>query len=147
MRCDPLGYDRATGFLAFMNGYTVFLGPFAGIMVTDVRIIVHVGLVLTHALQYWLVHHGLVDVPSMYRPHGRYRYYGGFVSHKLNDAKVLEISRHIQNWRAALAILISVPPNLPGLINSITPTIKVGGAVHLFDLAWLFGVSLLFTIF
>ena len=26
----------AQGFLAFMNGYTVFLGPFAGIMVADV---------------------------------------------------------------------------------------------------------------
>ncbi|KIM82056.1 hypothetical protein PILCRDRAFT_820964 [Piloderma croceum F 1598] len=98
---------EATGFLAFMNGYTVFLGPFAGIMVTD----------------YWLVHRGMVDVPSMYRPYGRYRYVGGV------------------NWRAALALLISVPPNLPGLINSITPTIKVGGAVHLFDFAWLFGFT------
>ena len=26
----------AQGFLAFMSGYTVFSGPFAGIMVTDV---------------------------------------------------------------------------------------------------------------
>lgn len=26
----------AQGFLTFINGYTVFLGPFAGIMVTDV---------------------------------------------------------------------------------------------------------------
>lgn len=29
----------ATGFLSFMNGYTVFLGPIAGIMVADVRTI------------------------------------------------------------------------------------------------------------
>lgn len=29
----------ATGFLSFMNGYTVFLGPFAGIMVTDVSFV------------------------------------------------------------------------------------------------------------
>jgi len=101
-------HDSATGFLAFMNGYTVFLGPFAGIMITD----------------YWLVHHGLVDVPSMYRHHGRYRYSGGV------------------NWRAALAILISVPPNLPGLINSINPAIKVGEAIHLFDFAWLFGFTM-----
>lgn len=28
--------DSATGFLSFMDGYTIFLGPFAGIMVTDV---------------------------------------------------------------------------------------------------------------
>ncbi len=31
--------------------------------------------------QYWFIHHGRVDVPSMYRPHGRYRYTYGFVSH------------------------------------------------------------------
>jgi NCS1 family nucleobase:cation symporter-1 len=30
--------QNATGFLAFMAGYTVFLGPIAGIMVTDVRV-------------------------------------------------------------------------------------------------------------
>ena len=29
----------AQGFLAFMNGYTVFLGPFAGIMVADVSVL------------------------------------------------------------------------------------------------------------
>ncbi|KZT24924.1 NCS1 nucleoside transporter family [Neolentinus lepideus HHB14362 ss-1] len=98
----------ATGFLSFMNGYTVFLGPFAGIMVTD----------------YWLVHHCKVDVPAMYNPHGRYRYIGGF------------------NWRAVLAILVSVPPNLPGLISSINTKIKVGGGVYLFDIAWLLGFTL-----
>ena len=27
---------NATGFLSFMSGYTVFLGPIAGIMITDV---------------------------------------------------------------------------------------------------------------
>jgi len=45
-----------------MSGYTIFLGPFAGIMVTD----------------FWLVHKGKVDVPAMYDPKGRYRYVGGF---------------------------------------------------------------------
>ena len=30
----------AQGFLSFMNGYTVFLGPFAGIMVADVSVCV-----------------------------------------------------------------------------------------------------------
>jgi len=58
----------------------------------------------------------------MYRPHGRYRYVGGV------------------NWRAALALLIAVPPLLPGLINSINPKIEVGGGVFLFDIAYLFGL-------
>ncbi|PSR98909.1 hypothetical protein PHLCEN_2v4229 [Hermanssonia centrifuga] len=97
----------AQGFLNFMSGYTVFLGPFAGIMVTD----------------YWFIHRGRVDVPSMYRPHGRYRYTYGF------------------NWRAVLAILLSVPPAMPGLINSINPKIAVRGAAFLFDIAWIFGFT------
>ncbi|KAJ8469804.1 hypothetical protein ONZ51_g8748 [Trametes cubensis] len=105
----------AQGFLSFMNGYTVFLGPFAGIMIAD----------------YWIVHKCKVDVPAMYRPHGRYRYTFGF------------------NWRAVAAILLSVPPNMPGLISSINPKISVGGAIKIFDFAWLFGfftASVVYTI-
>ena len=30
---------------------------------------------------------------------------------------------------------------MPGLINSINPKIKIGGIVHVFDFAWIFGVS------
>ncbi|KAI0703798.1 NCS1 nucleoside transporter family [Cytidiella melzeri] len=97
----------AEGFLTFMSGYTVFLGPFAGIMVTD----------------YWLVHKCKVDVPSMYNPHGRYRYSAGF------------------NWRAVLAIVVSVGPTLPGLINSINPKIVVRGDANLFDISWIFGFT------
>ncbi|KAJ3724309.1 permease for cytosine/purines, uracil, thiamine, allantoin-domain-containing protein [Lentinula guzmanii] len=51
----------APGFLNFMSGYTIFLGPFAGIMVAD----------------YWLVHKCKVDVPAMYDHNGRYRYWHG----------------------------------------------------------------------
>lgn len=47
-----------------MNGYTVFLGPFAGIMIAD----------------YYIVHRCRVDVPAMYDPNGRYRYTSGVVS-------------------------------------------------------------------
>lgn len=39
-------------------------------------------------------------------------------------------------------MLVSVAPTLPGLINSINPSIKVGGAVYVFDIAWLFGVRI-----
>ncbi|KIJ63144.1 hypothetical protein HYDPIDRAFT_176185 [Hydnomerulius pinastri MD-312] len=49
---------NATGFLAFLNGYTIFIGPFTGIMIVD----------------YWLIHRTRVDVPAMYNPQGRYRY-------------------------------------------------------------------------
>ena len=45
-----------------------------------------------------------------------------------------------QNWRAVVTILVTVPPNLPGLIASINPAVQIGGAFKIFDFAWLFGV-------
>ncbi|KAI0258157.1 NCS1 nucleoside transporter family [Gloeopeniophorella convolvens] len=98
----------ATGFLSFMNGYTVFLGPITGVMITD----------------YWLVHHTHVDVPSMYQPHGRYRYFHGM------------------NWRAAAALITSIPLTLPGLINSINTNIHVGVGARLFDIAYILGFTI-----
>ena len=69
-----------------MGGYTAFLGPITGIMITDVSFrsssssrnfeINYAGFVA----QYWLVHRTHVDVPAMYQPHGRYRYSYGVVS-------------------------------------------------------------------
>ena len=51
--------------------------------------------------------------------------------------------RRSQNWRAAVAMIISVPPMMPGLINSINTNIHVGFGTRLFDLAYLLGVSAL----
>ncbi|KAF5323194.1 hypothetical protein D9758_016729 [Tetrapyrgos nigripes] len=95
----------APGFLNFMNGYTVFLGPFAGIMVTD----------------YWFIHKCKLDVPAMYDPNGRYKYWNGI------------------NWRAFVALLFSVFPSFPGLIASINTNVSVGNSKHIFDIAWLYG--------
>ena len=36
-------------------------------------------------------------------------------------------------------MIVTVPPLFPGLINSINPKIPIGGASHLFDIAWMFG--------
>lgn len=38
--------------------------------------------------------------------------------------------------------MVSVPPNLPGLINTINPKIDVGGGIYLYDIAWLLGFTL-----
>jgi len=70
---------------------------------------------------YWLVHKCKVDVPAMYDPNGRYRYWNGI------------------NWRAAVALAFSVIPSIPGLISSINSKIQVGNDIHLFDIAWLYG--------
>ena len=48
----------AESLLNFMDGYSIWLAPIAGILIAD----------------YWLVHGQKVNVPEMYRPHGLYSY-------------------------------------------------------------------------
>ncbi|KAF2157868.1 uridine permease-like protein Fui1 [Myriangium duriaei CBS 260.36] len=97
----------AQTFLDFMGGYSVFLAPIAGIIAAD----------------YWLVKRRKLDVPALYDPHGRYRYWAGI------------------NIHGMIAFAVSVAPNLPGLAQSITPK-KVSvsiGAQHLYAFGWLYG--------
>ncbi|KAL4805795.1 permease for cytosine/purines, uracil, thiamine, allantoin-domain-containing protein [Aspergillus unguis] len=43
------------------------------------------------------------------------------------------------NWRAVLAFLVGVVPSIPGLINSVNPSIGVGVGVHPYQFGWLLG--------
>lgn len=90
--------------------------------------------------QYWLVHRTRVDVPSMYKPRGRYWYTHGIVS-PCDVNTFYMISENVsQNWRAAAAMVVSVPPTFPGLIDSIKSSANVGAGPHLFDIAYMLGV-------
>ncbi|TKA30322.1 hypothetical protein B0A50_02549 [Salinomyces thailandicus] len=99
--------SSATTFLAFMGGYAVFLAPIAGIIASD----------------YWIIKRCQIDVPALYDPQGRYRYWYGI------------------NWQGMLAFLLAVCPNLPGLAYSIndTDTHITSGAKHLYTFDWLYG--------
>lgn len=99
--------SSATTFLAFMGGYAVFLAPIAGIIASD----------------YWLVKKRQIDVPALYDPYGRYRYWYGI------------------NWQGLLAFILAVGPNLPGLAYSINPkgTHISQGAINLYTFDWLYG--------
>jgi NCS1 family nucleobase:cation symporter-1 len=89
-----------------MGGYAVFLAPIAGIIASD----------------FWIVKKREFDIPALYDPFGRYRYWAGI------------------NWRALVAFLFAVGPNLPGLALSITPTIQISdGAANLYTFDWLYG--------
>lgn len=106
--------SSAETFLAFMGGYAVFLAPIAGILASD----------------YWLVKKQNIDVPALYNPDGRYRYWNGI------------------NWRALIALLTATSPNLPGLGYSIgmqadgTDTVNISqGAKNLYTFDWLFGFT------
>lgn len=99
--------SSASTFLAFMGGYSVFLAPIAGIIAAD----------------YWLVKRRNIDVPALYDPQGRYRYWHGI------------------NWQALVAFILAVGPNLPGLAYSINPrgTHISQGAINLYTFDWLYG--------
>ncbi|KAJ8100967.1 permease for cytosine/purines, uracil, thiamine, allantoin-domain-containing protein [Lipomyces tetrasporus] len=74
------------------------------------------------ASDYWLVKRRKIDVPGLYDPHGRYEYWHGL------------------NWRALVAFVVSLGPNLPGLANSVSPSLGLtGGIVHLWDVNYLYG--------
>ncbi|KZO98282.1 putative uracil permease [Calocera viscosa TUFC12733] len=99
---------NASGFLNFMGGYAVFLAPICAIMIVD----------------YWFIRDQKLDIPALYDPHGKYRYWAGI------------------NWRALAALVVSIPPNLPGLINAINSAIGVGGGVYPYCISWLLGFFL-----
>ncbi|KAK5117169.1 hypothetical protein LTR85_008937 [Meristemomyces frigidus] len=105
--------SSAETFLAFMSGYSVFLAPIAGIIATD----------------YWIIKKRQIDVPALYDPHGRYRYFYGV------------------NWQGLVAFLLAVCPNLPGLAHSINSKNSItAGATHLYAFDWLYGfVSSIFV--
>ncbi|KAF2276463.1 NCS1 allantoate transporter [Westerdykella ornata] len=72
---------------------------------------------------FWIVHGARYDTLALYRPDGIYRYTYGV------------------NWRAVVAFLVGVVPNLPGFINSINPGIEVGVGVHPYQFGWLLGFT------
>ncbi|EEB97573.1 hypothetical protein MPER_03078, partial [Moniliophthora perniciosa FA553] len=50
------------------------------------------------------------------------------------------------NWRAFVAIAISLPINLPGLMNVMNPkTIHIGGLRYAYKASWLIAFSMGFT--
>ncbi|OIW23878.1 putative uracil permease [Coniochaeta ligniaria NRRL 30616] len=96
----------AGSLLSFMNSLGVFLAPIMAIQVSD----------------FFIVKRQALDVPALYQPHGRYRYWYGI------------------NWRAVVAMLVSVTPQLPGLVNAVNPSLPIGGAVYIANLNWYYGI-------
>lgn len=104
----------ASSLLTFMSGLSIFLAPIASILATD----------------YWIVKKRNYDVPSLYRRHGRYRYYNGI------------------NWRAAVTFLISVTPNLPGLARAVNSSVKISsGIFHIWEMNYLWGFFSAFVVY
>lgn len=104
----------AASLLAFMSGLGIFLAPIAAILGAD----------------FWVTKKQHIDVPSLYRRHGRYRY---------NVAGI--------NWRALVAFLVSLVPNIPGMAKSVNATIEVGGAQYIYDIFYIYGFTSAFVVY
>ncbi|RDL29708.1 Uncharacterized protein BP5553_10688 [Venustampulla echinocandica] len=105
--------SSAASLLTFMSALAIFLAPIAAIMGAD----------------YWVVKKRNIDIPSLYRRRGRYRYHGGV------------------NWRAAAALIISISPNLPGMVHAVNPSLPVGGIQYVYDVNILWGFTSAFVIY
>ncbi|EON96415.1 putative ncs1 allantoate transporter protein [Phaeoacremonium minimum UCRPA7] len=75
---------------------------------------------------YWLIKKRKYDVPALYDPQGIYRYQYGI------------------NWRALVAMLVTVVPLLPALAKKVTPdNVDIDqGLQNLFSFNWLYGFFL-----
>ncbi|KAH1454859.1 hypothetical protein KXX13_001292 [Aspergillus fumigatus] len=72
---------------------------------------------------FWLVKRRKYDTLALYQPSNpTYRY-----------------SSWGTNWRAFVAFLVGVAPNLPGLIASVNSSIDVGVGIHPYQFGWLLG--------
>lgn len=99
----------AASLLSFMTGLGIFLAPIAAILACD----------------YWIVKNKHIDIPSLYRKTGRYRY-----------------NEYGTNWRAAIAFLISVVPNIPGMAVTVNPNLHISDGInHVYEMYYLWGFT------
>lgn len=98
----------APQLVTFVSALAIFLAPISAILISD----------------YFIVKRRAVDVPGLYDPHGRYRYWRGI------------------NFRAVVALLVAVAPNLPGLAHDVTPSLPIGGAVYIYYMNYAVGFGL-----
>ncbi|KAK7550519.1 permease for cytosine/purines, uracil, thiamine, allantoin-domain-containing protein [Phyllosticta citricarpa] len=104
----------AQSLLNFMTGLAIFLAPISAITACD----------------YWVVKHKHIDVPSLYRRRGLYRYWNGL------------------NWRAAVAFLVAVVPNTPGLAKAVNPSATISAGIeHIYDMNYLWGFCSAFFLY
>ena len=75
------------------------------------------------AVDYFVVKRGRVDIRQMYDPKGIYRYDKGY------------------NWRPFVAVLFSLVPTLPGLINVLNPKVNIGNFRYIYALSNIVGIT------
>lgn len=73
-------------------------------------------------VDFYVIRRQRVYLPEYYKVGGLYWYWKGI------------------NWRAVAALVLSIVPNMPGMVNSVTPKYKVPqGAKDLYTMSWFVG--------
>ena len=138
----------AASLLAFMSGLGIFLAPIAAILGADYckcpqhlfstcNLERHISVQWDRfeANMQWslgLAHKQHYSVPDLYRAHGIYRY-----------------NKYGTNWRAVIAFLVSVVPNIPGMVAQVNPDLApaVGGAIKLYYMFYFWGYTSAFVVY
>jgi NCS1 family nucleobase:cation symporter-1 len=134
----------ATGFLEFLNGYSIYLGPFLGMALTD----------------YLVVRKGNVFVPDLYQVGGRYWYFHG-VAWRPIVTWLCSVVFMVCYWLLPLwlfhhgssthtlfhrlhhdllhMLLLTNPRQLPGFAETFGSHIASGGGwTHLYAFSWFY---------
>lgn len=65
-------------------------------------------------IDFFFIKRGKYDIYQLYRPHGIYYYLKGW------------------NWRAYVALLCGIAPNIPGIIAAIQPKVEIGNIKYVY---------------
>lgn len=109
---DPSGY-----IFTWLIGYSALLGPIGGILIAD----------------YYVIRRKLLDVPELYKRHGKFSYGGsGF------------------NLRAIVVLFLSILPNVPGFL--VNAGLLDSSSVHslllvIYGQAWFVGFVVAFALY
>ncbi|CAH0025583.1 unnamed protein product, partial [Clonostachys rhizophaga] len=81
---------------------------------------------------YWVVHRQRYDVPALYKARGRYRH--GVLG---------------TNWRAVVAIVVSLGPSMPGFAASLDTSLKpyIGNAIYVYYMYYFYGFTSAFAVY
>ncbi|GAA5936318.1 uncharacterized protein JCM15063_002779 [Sporobolomyces koalae] len=101
--------------LASASAFLSFMASYAIVLIPLASIL---------AADYYFVKRSKYDVPALYDFTSIYRYKGGF------------------NLAAVAALVVSIPPNMPGMINSLNPSVDIGNAKYIYCMACIIGVIL-----
>jgi len=103
--------ESAARFLAFLGGYTIFLGPMTSILMTD----------------YYIIRRGNVSVPDMYNFHGIYRYSPRYATNWRAVAAFV------------IGCIPPLPGFINNIVEAGLGTTKVSlGGQYLFDIGYLY---------